>query len=129
MHPERRAEIGRSAWMLLHSLVYSVKEDAHLSRYKSFATQLLQLYPCGVCRARIFARHLHWLARLSTIRFAGEDRTQAALALWAVEFHNAVNQHLGRSIVDAWNLDRQTTQHVIQFHHRTYADASEACLL
>ena len=127
MTPERRALIGRSSWILLHTLVYSIHTPQDLARYKSFAFQLLHLYPCSSCRRNIFRMHREWLLRLARLRIAHPEDQDGA-ALWAFAFHDAVSRALGKTIEPAWDPALLSPRAILALLRRTY-EGDSACIL
>lgn len=78
---------GPSMWRVLHSLSFSISEENEKDRKKflDFLESLRTLLPCEDCRLH-FSQYLE------------EHNPQKAenLAVWTFDFHNAVNERLGK---------------------------------
>jgi hypothetical protein len=79
---------GPSMWRVLHSLSFSISDNSRekdRKKFIEFLQSLRTLLPCEDCRLH-FAEYLD------------EHNPQKAenLAVWTFDFHNAVNQRLGK---------------------------------
>ncbi|EMC91120.1 hypothetical protein BAUCODRAFT_52163, partial [Baudoinia panamericana UAMH 10762] len=93
-----KAELGRSAWHLFHTIMArfpdrpTADESAAL---KSYIDLFTRLYPCGEC-----AEHFtHIVAK-----FPPQVSSRQAAAGWACHVHNEVNKSLGKDIFDCANI-------------------------
>ncbi|KAJ9611212.1 Flavin-linked sulfhydryl oxidase of the mitochondrial IMS [Cladophialophora chaetospira] len=89
-------ELGRSTWMLLHSMAATYPEVATpetQSIMKQFISTFSRLYPCYVC-AEDFQGWLKEPGNEPKVK--GQDE----LGLWACQAHNAVNVKLGKPEFD-----------------------------
>lgn len=89
-----KAELGNSAWKLLHTILSrypeepTTKEKQYLQMYiESFA----QVYPCGDC-----ARHFIKLLE----QYPPQLNSRKNAALWGCSIHNRVNARLGKAHYD-----------------------------
>ncbi|KAI8845567.1 ERV/ALR sulfhydryl oxidase domain-containing protein [Chytridium lagenaria] len=89
-----RAELGRAAWRLLHTMAgkfpYKPTEEQK-TVMRDYIYLFAQLYPCGDC-ARHFAIVLE--AHPPIV----EDRI--SLSTWACDVHNVVNKRLNKTLFD-----------------------------
>lgn len=95
-----RAELGRSAWKLLHTMTvkYPVEpnedeKELMLDYLYSFA----RLYPCGEC-----ARHFRKVLEQYPPNVTDRD----SLSLWGCKVHNVVNKRLEKPIYDCEKLQK-----------------------
>ncbi|KAI5184333.1 mitochondrial FAD-linked sulfhydryl oxidase [Nematocida homosporus] len=98
---ERRNELGRSTWTLLHTI--AAKYPAYPSREeKSNAIKLIDLltkmFPCDECRT-----HFQALVR----SFPPQVNTQEEFATWLCQAHNIVNKRLNKPVFDCTRLDNR----------------------
>jgi hypothetical protein len=101
---ESRRRIGNSTWTIIHSYPYGIRDADGAHEYLMLFSQLLELYPCDVCRRHIAARLSRWRASLREIledssSFGGDasgggppEHTINAIALWAFRVHNEVTR-------------------------------------
>ena len=89
-----KAELGRAAWKLLHTMMArfpekpTVDESAAL---KSYIHLFQRLYPCGEC-----AGHFGEILK----KFPPQVGSRNAAAGWACHVHNQVNESLGKEMFD-----------------------------
>lgn len=89
-----KAELGRSTWRLLHTILSrypkepNVKERKYL---KQFIESFAQVYPCGDC-----ARHFIKLIN----KFPPQVNSRKNAAMWGCFIHNQVNLRLGKEEYD-----------------------------
>lgn len=91
-------ELGRSSWMLLHSMTASYPEQPDTVRQRkthTFLSLFSQLYPCWVC-AEDFQS---WMAEPEN-DVAEALKSQEAFGQWMCRAHNAVNVKLGKDEFD-----------------------------
>lgn len=84
---------GTGAWTLLHCITATYPLRARPSiqqRYREFLTLLSQTLPCKKCR-----RHFRTYLRRSPPCL----RTRQAFKKWMIDFHNWVNERLGKPIL------------------------------
>ncbi|AWU74331.1 hypothetical protein CAS74_004302 [Pichia kudriavzevii] len=93
-----KAELGRAAWKVLHTILArypedpSIREREHVSQYiDSFA----QVYPCGDC-----ARHFIKLLK----RYPPQLNSRKNAAMWGCFIHNKVNERLEKPIYDCTSI-------------------------
>lgn len=94
-----KAELGRAAWKLLHTMMARFPEkptaDESLA-LKTYITLFSRLYPCGDC-----ARHFQQLLA----KYPPQTSGRQAAAGWACFVHNEVNKRLKKPEFDCNNLD------------------------
>ncbi|KAL8838408.1 MAG: hypothetical protein Q9176_005077 [Flavoplaca citrina] len=89
-----KAELGRSAWRLLHTTMSSyplhpsTSEKAALSSYVHL---FARLYPCGQC-----ASHFQQIL----VKYPPQVGGRKAAEMWGCTVHNEVNKSLGKDIFD-----------------------------
>ncbi|KAL8663627.1 MAG: hypothetical protein Q9202_003697 [Teloschistes flavicans] len=89
-----KAELGRSAWRLLHTTMSSyplhptASEQAALSSYIHL---FARLYPCGEC-----ASHFQQILKKNPPQVSGRK----AAEMWGCTVHNEVNKSLGKERFD-----------------------------
>ncbi|KAL9581173.1 MAG: hypothetical protein Q9212_004056 [Teloschistes hypoglaucus] len=89
-----KAELGRSAWRLLHTTMSSyplhptASEQAALSSYMHL---FARLYPCGEC-----ASHFQQILKKNPPQVSGRK----AAEMWGCTVHNEVNKSLGKEKFD-----------------------------
>ncbi|KAJ3117199.1 hypothetical protein HDU96_007627 [Phlyctochytrium bullatum] len=89
-----KAELGRSAWRLLHTMAgkFPYKPtDAQKDAMRDYIYLFAQLYPCGDC-----ARHFKLV--LEAHPPVVDDRI--SLSQWACTVHNVVNKRLNKTLFD-----------------------------
>lgn len=79
-----KEELGTSTWRLLHAMVEHVEATpANEQRFQSLIRSLEHLYPCEECRDNL----------------KGMDLDEIKMTeQWMCEFHNRVNEHLGKPL-------------------------------
>lgn len=94
MTPRNRAELGRAAWKVLHTMMARFpdkpNEDDQLA-LKTYIQLFARLYPCGDC-----ARHFQQLLK----KYPPQVSSRNAAAGWACFVHNQVNERLEHPIFD-----------------------------
>lgn len=89
-----KAELGRSAWRLLHTMMArfpdapTADEKAAL---QSFLHLFVRLYPCGDC-----AEHFRHVID----KYPPQVSSRSAAAAWACHVHNVVNERLHKAQFD-----------------------------
>lgn len=89
-----KAELGRSAWRLLHTIMARFPDtptaDERMA-LQSYVHLFVRLYPCGEC-----AEHFRQIVN----QFPPQVSSRSAAAVWACHVHNKVNERLGKDIFD-----------------------------
>eukprot|EP01055_Gregarina_sp_Pseudo9_P000654 Gregarina_sp_Pseudo_9__653@NODE_1414_length_1621_cov_11_022124_g1313_i0_p4_GENE_NODE_1414_length_1621_cov_11_022124_g1313_i0NODE_1414_length_1621_cov_11_022124_g1313_i0_p4_ORF_typecomplete_len138_score21_28Evr1_Alr/PF04777_13/1_1e17Herpes_heli_pri/PF05774_11/0_16_NODE_1414_length_1621_cov_11_022124_g1313_i0100513 len=83
--PPNKWELGRAAWLCMHTGAANIRGDG--SEFSAWLRALLSLYPCQECK-QDFERILQH----TPIPHTGD---RASFSVWVCEFHNAVNRSLG----------------------------------
>ncbi|POS86210.1 hypothetical protein EPUL_001950 [Erysiphe pulchra] len=89
-----KAEVGRSAWKLLHTMMAKFPDKPTSDESKaleSFIHLFARLYPCGEC-----ARHFQEIIT----KFPPQVATRSTAAIWACHVHNQVNKSLQKELFD-----------------------------
>ncbi|KAI8920165.1 ERV/ALR sulfhydryl oxidase domain-containing protein, partial [Powellomyces hirtus] len=89
-----RAELGRSAWRVLHTMAGKFPTEPNLDEQQAmqdFIYLFARLYPCGDC-ARHFKTVLEEHPPIVTSR--------TTITQWACDVHNVVNKRLHKPIFD-----------------------------
>ncbi|KAL7628530.1 hypothetical protein AAE478_000045 [Parahypoxylon ruwenzoriense] len=93
-----KAELGRSTWKFLHTMMARFPdkptEDDSLA-LKTFIQLFARLYPCGDC-----ARHFQKLLA----QYPPQVSSRNAAAAWACFVHNQVNERLKKPLFDCNNI-------------------------
>lgn len=89
-----KAELGRSAWMLLHTMMAKfpdkpTPEDSEA--LTSYIYLFARLYPCGEC-----ARHFQQILK----QYPPQVATRSTAAVWACHVHNQVNKRLKKELFE-----------------------------
>lgn len=93
-----KAQLGNSAWHLLHTVLarYPDKPTAtERSTLKQYITLFAQVYPCGDC-ARHFAKLL--------AKYPPQVELRKTAALWGCHVHNKVNEKLKKPEYDCTTI-------------------------
>lgn len=89
-----KAELGRSAWRLLHTIMARFPDtptaDERMA-LQNYIHLFVRLYPCGEC-----AEHFREIVK----KFPPQVSSRSAAAAWACHVHNKVNERLGKDIFD-----------------------------
>jgi FAD-linked sulfhydryl oxidase len=89
-----RAELGRAAWKLFHTMMSRFpdkpSEDDSLA-LKTYIHLFARLYPCGDC-----ARHFQQLLK----KYPPQVGSRNSAAGWACFVHNEVNERLEKTMFD-----------------------------
>ncbi|KAL0092449.1 FAD-linked sulfhydryl oxidase-like protein ERV2 [Phycomyces blakesleeanus] len=94
-----KAELGRSTWKLLHTMVARFPESPtsdERAALKQFILLLSRLYPCGEC-----AEHFQKLLA----KYPPQTSSRVAASQWACAIHNHVNQRLGKEIFNCADIE------------------------
>ncbi|KAL8944514.1 MAG: hypothetical protein Q9216_000424 [Gyalolechia sp. 2 TL-2023] len=89
-----KAELGRSAWRLLHTTMSSYPlhpTSSEQSALSSYIHLFARLYPCGEC-----ASHFQQILK----RFPPQVGGRKAAEMWGCAVHNEVNKSLGKEMFD-----------------------------
>ncbi|KAI1004311.1 hypothetical protein K3495_g3901 [Podosphaera aphanis] len=89
-----KAELGRSAWKLLHSIMAKFPDKPTEEDSKAlevFVHLFARLYPCGDC-----ARHFQKILE----QFPPQVASRSTAAVWACHVHNQVNKSLKKNLFD-----------------------------
>ncbi|ORZ00807.1 ERV/ALR sulfhydryl oxidase domain-containing protein [Syncephalastrum racemosum] len=96
-----KAEIGRSTWKLLHTMVAQYPEDPkddERAALEQFITLLSRLYPCGEC-----AEHFQLLLD----KYPPQTSSRISASQWACAIHNKVNERLGKDIFNCADIEQK----------------------
>ena len=91
--PDEKAEAGHAFWPLLHQTARGVSEKPtyrEKRRFREFLESMAELYPCVDCRPGF-----EWVKGNPP-----DFSSRRALVKWTCDFHNAVDQKLGKETVD-----------------------------
>lgn len=89
-----KAELGRSAWHLLHTIMARFPDTPSADErtaLQSYIHLFVRLYPCGEC-----AEHF----RDIVAKYPPQVSSRSAAAAWACHVHNEVNKSLGKAVFD-----------------------------
>ncbi|KAL8840454.1 MAG: hypothetical protein Q9170_001330 [Blastenia crenularia] len=89
-----KAELGRSAWRLLHTTMSSYPlhpTASEQSALSSYIHLFARLYPCGEC-----ASHFQQILKKYPPQVSGRKTAE----MWGCTAHNEVNKSLGKEIFD-----------------------------
>lgn len=89
-----KAELGRSTWRLLHTILSRYPKEPNFKErkyLKQFIESFAQVYPCGDC-----ARHF---IKLIT-KYPPQINSRKNAAMWGCFIHNQVNLRLGKEEYD-----------------------------
>ncbi|CAG8730190.1 14550_t:CDS:2, partial [Acaulospora morrowiae] len=89
-----KAELGRSSWKLLHTMMSRFPEDPtpdEKDALRSFIYLFSRLYPCGECAIE-FQKIL--------VKYPPQVSSGEAASQWACSVHNVVNKRLEKEIFD-----------------------------
>lgn len=93
-----KAQLGNSAWHLLHTVLARYPDkpsDQEKSTLKQYIHLFAQVYPCGDC-----ARHFTKLLA----QFPPQVSSRKTAALWGCHIHNQVNQRLKKPEYDCTTI-------------------------
>lgn len=93
-----KAQLGNSAWHLLHTVMARFPEHPTLdqkSTLRQFVYLFAQVYPCGDC-----ARHFQTLLE----KYPPQVHSRKTAALWGCHIHNKVNEGLGKNEYDCTTI-------------------------
>ncbi|KAI5301288.1 hypothetical protein KEM56_001842 [Ascosphaera pollenicola] len=93
-----KAELGRSTWRLLHTMMARFPEEPtpdEQDTLRSFIYLFSRLYPCGEC-----AQHFQHMLK----SYPPQVSSRNAAAAWACDVHNKVNKKLRKPIFDCANI-------------------------
>ncbi|EIJ89648.1 hypothetical protein NEPAR06_1782 [Nematocida parisii] len=96
---ERKAELGRGTWALIHTIAAKYPPDAgreHQGNLIKFIDLLTKLFPCDECRS-------HFKKLVDT--FPPKVSSREEFAGWACQAHNIVNKRLGKQEFNCSRLD------------------------
>ncbi|KAK3677636.1 hypothetical protein LTR78_002486 [Recurvomyces mirabilis] len=89
-----KAELGRSAWKLLHTIMSRFPDTPsqdEQTALKSYIHLFVRLYPCGEC-----AEHFRQIVE----KYPPQVSSRSSAAVWACHVHNEVNKSLGKEVFD-----------------------------
>ncbi|KAL9597409.1 MAG: hypothetical protein Q9219_005162 [cf. Caloplaca sp. 3 TL-2023] len=89
-----KAELGRSAWRLLHTTMSSYPLHPTISEQSALSSYIhlfARLYPCGEC-----ASHFQQILKKYSPQVGGRK----AAEMWGCTVHNEVNKSLGKEMFD-----------------------------
>lgn len=92
---------GPHAWFLIESSVIHMPEDADISKFVDFLTNLQYVLPCKGCRDN-YADHLKDKPPPKT--------TKKDLIDWVINLHNEVREYQGKSKLNKEDVIRYYTQ-------------------
>lgn len=93
-----KAELGRHAWYLFHTVLGRFPELPNKSEREdllNYIRYFTKLYPCGDCAT-------HFLTILE--RYPPQTSTRFAAATWGCAVHNEVNKRLSKPIYDCLHI-------------------------
>jgi hypothetical protein len=93
-----KAELGRAAWKLFHTMMARFPEtptDDEKAALKSYIHLFQRLYPCGEC-----AEHFGEILK----DFPPQVGSRNTAAGWACHVHNVVNESLGKERFDCTKI-------------------------
>ncbi|GBL49042.1 hypothetical protein ACI3LY_004357 [Candidozyma auris] len=93
-----KAQLGNSAWHLLHTVLARYPEkpnEQQKATLKQYIHLFAQVYPCGDC-----ARHFQGLLS----KYPPQVSSRKNAALWGCDIHNKVNERLKKPIYDCSNI-------------------------
>lgn len=93
-----KAQLGNSAWHLLHTVLARYPEkpnEQQKATLKQYIHLFAQVYPCGDC-----ARHFQGLLS----KYPPQVSSRKNAALWGCDIHNKVNERLKKPIYDCLNI-------------------------
>ncbi|KAF0852288.1 mitochondrial disulfide relay subunit Erv1 form 2 [Andalucia godoyi] len=99
--PPTKQELGRAAWMLMHSIAGNFDDEPTVERRdaaQSFVRGLLELFPCSVCSDDFKERIL--------TKYPIDVSSRRAFSLWTCKVHNEVNGKLNKPLVPCEHFDR-----------------------
>ncbi|CAO3610158.1 unnamed protein product [Cunninghamella blakesleeana] len=94
-----KAELGRSTWKLIHTMVGRYPETPTAEERKTlndFIYLFSRLYPCGEC-----AEHFQKLLE----DYPPQTSSRIAASQWACAIHNKVNERLKKPIFDCSEIE------------------------
>lgn len=89
-----KAELGRSSWHLLHTMLAKFPDEPtedDKASLKNYVYLFARLYPCGDC-----ARHFQAILK----QYPPQVSSRSAAATWGCHVHNEVNDSLGKDRFD-----------------------------
>ncbi|KAK9455854.1 ERV/ALR sulfhydryl oxidase domain-containing protein [Dipodascopsis uninucleata] len=89
-----KAELGRSTWRLLHTILARYPEKPSTDEREALASYiylLARVYPCGEC-----AQHFQKLLK----KYPPQTSSRKAAEMWGCYIHNQVNERLNKEIFD-----------------------------
>lgn len=93
-----KAQLGNSAWHLLHTVLARFPEEpsaSEKSTLKQYIYLFAQVYPCGDC-----ARHFQKLLK----KYPPQVSSRKTAALWGCHIHNKVNERLDKDEYDCTKI-------------------------
>lgn len=93
-----KAQLGNSAWHLLHTVLARFPEEpsaSEKSTLKQFVHLFAQVYPCGDC-----ARHFQKLLK----KYPPQVGSRKTAAVWGCHIHNKVNERLNKDEYDCTKI-------------------------
>lgn len=93
-----KAQLGNSAWHLLHTVLARYPEipsSSEKNTLKLFVYLFAQVYPCGDC-----ARHFQKLLK----KYPLQVSSRKTAALWGCHIHNKVNERLNKDEYDCTKI-------------------------
>lgn len=102
MYPSRWTQFfGPSTWRALHAITFTFPEnptDKDKQEYLDFVQALSKVLPCPQCRS-----HMMDYIKNNPI----DVSSQLAFSKWGVDFHNAVNQRIGKPVIPYENVRKR----------------------
>ena len=99
--PPDSKELGRSTWTFLHTTAaYLPEKPSHLQNEQilNLLTAVSHLYPCHNC-----ADHMQAYIQVNPIQLD----SKTSLSRWLCNYHNEINQMLGKSVFDCSKVDER----------------------
>ena len=99
--PPDSRELGRSTWTFLHTTAAYLPEtpnEQEKAQFSNLLTSISCLYPCRNC-----AEHLQAFMEINPIALDSKK----SISQWICNFHNEVNQILGKETFDCSKIDER----------------------
>lgn len=86
------------SWDRIHQMAVNATTKSNMDEYKKYISYLSYNFPCPKCRPHI-QRRLREYPIDSYYGMTDDQGREIGVAKWSWEFHNAVNERLGKHIV------------------------------
>ncbi|GAA94428.1 uncharacterized protein L969DRAFT_89787 [Mixia osmundae IAM 14324] len=94
-----KAELGRAAWKVLHTMGQRFPDKPTTDEkeaFKAFLWLFSRLYPCGEC-----AQHFHELL----VQYPPQTASKSVVSIYLCSMHNKVNESLDKPLFDCSKLE------------------------